>query len=92
MEPTWAIQQPQISKITAAGGAVIAMVKSTAMGSNTGDNVSCLPATDEARATSRKQAFARRANTSRECVANTSAARSWLARIRVMLAEHHERR
>lgn len=39
MEPTWAIQQPQISKITAAGGAVIAMVKSTGQGSNTGDNV-----------------------------------------------------
>jgi hypothetical protein len=39
MEPTWAIQTPQIQKITAAGGAVIAMVKTTSMGSNTGDNV-----------------------------------------------------
>jgi hypothetical protein len=38
-EPTWAIQMPQIQKITAAGGAVIAQVKSTTMGNNTGDNV-----------------------------------------------------
>ncbi|HEX3770570.1 MAG TPA: hypothetical protein VHV30_06895 [Polyangiaceae bacterium] len=39
MEPTWAIQTPQIQRITAAGGAVIAMVASTKMGTNTGDNV-----------------------------------------------------
>jgi dienelactone hydrolase len=39
MEPTWAIQQPQIQRITDAGGAVVAQVKSTGMGNNTGDNV-----------------------------------------------------
>jgi hypothetical protein len=38
-EPTWAIQQPQIQKIVNAGGAVVAQVKSTGMGNNTGDNV-----------------------------------------------------
>jgi hypothetical protein len=38
-EPTWAIQQPQIAKITAAGGAVIAQVTSTHSGANTGDAV-----------------------------------------------------
>lgn len=39
MEPTWAIQMPQIQKITDAGGAVIAQVKTTSMGSDTGDAV-----------------------------------------------------
>jgi len=39
MEPTWAIQMPQIQRIVAAGGAVVAQVKTTSMGSNTGDYV-----------------------------------------------------
>jgi hypothetical protein len=39
MEPTWAIQTAQIQRITAAGGAVVAQVATTSMGTNTGDNV-----------------------------------------------------
>jgi hypothetical protein len=39
MEPTWAIQQPQIQRIMDAGGAVVAQVKSTGTGNNTGDDV-----------------------------------------------------
>ena len=39
MEPTWAIQSPQIQRIVAAGGMVAAQVTTTSSGTNTGDNV-----------------------------------------------------
>ncbi len=39
LEPTWAIQQAQIQKITDAGGAVAAQVTTTSTGNNTGDYV-----------------------------------------------------
>jgi hypothetical protein len=53
MEPTWAIQTAQIQRITNAGGAVVAMVKSvgqSATSANTGDGVwytGDVPAADE---------------------------------------------
>jgi len=39
MEPTWAIQSPQIQRIVAAGGMVAAQVTTTSTGTNTGDGV-----------------------------------------------------